>query len=239
MKKFHLRQGPYSLTGLLFSTIGFILVLLCLVGSQTASGRGLYFAKVTDADPQSSIFTAYYGWQGYCLEDNGIDCQNDRSVMLVPFDVAIVNQLNTTHPRLFKDKIEQDTSLNPGAGPNPPHDPKIYPAAVLCLLCSAALLVTCAMRVVVPNKYQDEHYTRGFLAWGSAVLALLLLVLSSVMYQGAIEQLTLAYPHLIASQGPGMTMIGCAFASFVLAGYFLSRGCMALDSSNAEGYNPI
>ncbi|KAI8056305.1 uncharacterized protein B0P05DRAFT_479135 [Gilbertella persicaria] len=218
--------------------IGFILVLLCLVGSQTPSGRGLYFAKVTDAESNAS-FTAYYGWQGYCIQEADITCYSDRSVMIVPFDVSIVSQLNTTYPRLFQDKIEQDTDLNPGAAPNPPHDPKIYPAAVLCLLCSATLLVFCILRVTVPHRYRDEHYTRGFLAWGSALLALLLLILSSTMYQNAIDQLNRAYPHLIASQGPGMTMIGCAFASFALAGYFLLRGCMSLESNHPEGYSPI
>lgn len=73
---------------------------------------------------------------------------------------------------------------------------------------------------------------------GSCILALLLLVLSSVMYQSAITQLNLAYPHLIATQGPGMIMIGCAFTAFTLAGYILLRGCMKIDSSN-DGYSPI
>lgn len=154
-------------------------------------------------------------------------------------DVAIVNQLNSTYPRLFKDKIEQDTSLNPGASENPPHDPKIYPAAVLCLLCSSALLVTCMMRFLVPHKYQDEHYSRGFLAWGASVFALLLLILSCVMYQNAVEQLNLAYPHLVASEGPGIIMIGCAFASFTLSAFVLSRGCMSIDPSEPAGYSPI
>lgn len=153
--------------------------------------------------------------------------------------MAIVTHLNDTYPRLFKDEIQQDESLNPGSASNPAHDPKIFPAAVLCLLCSAACLVFCFYRVMLPHKYQDEYYTRGFLAWGSAVLALLLTILSSVMYEDAVDQLNLTYPHLIASTGPGMAMIGCSFASFALAGYFLMRGWMSMESSDTDGYNPI
>lgn len=153
--------------------------------------------------------------------------------------MAIVTHLNGTYPRLFKDEIQQDESLNPGSAPNPAHDPKIFPAAVLCLLCSAACLVFCFYRVMLPHKYQDEYYTRGFLAWGSAILALLLTILSSVMYENAVDQLNLTYPHLIASTGPGMAMIGCSFASFALAGYFLMRGWMSMESSDTDGYNPI
>jgi hypothetical protein len=153
-------------------------------------------------------------------------------------DVAIVNHLNSTYPRLFTDEIEQNEDLNPGAKPNPPHDPKIFPAAVLCLLCSATLLVFCVMRIALPHRYQDEYYTRGFLAWGSAVLALLLVILSSVMYEEAIDQLNRTFPHLVASQGPGMAMIGCSFASFAISGYVLLRGAMTLDS-DTDGYSPI
>ena len=59
------------------------------------------------------------------------------------------------------------------------------------------------------------------------------------MYQDAVDQLNLAYPHLIATTGPGITMIGCSFASFALAGYFLMRGWMSIESSGTDGYNPI
>ncbi|KAF1801707.1 hypothetical protein V8B55DRAFT_1473341 [Mucor lusitanicus] len=241
MKKFHFKQGPFNVTGLSLTIIGFVLAMLCLVGCQRPSGRGLYFAKVTDAQKPAdgNPVSVYYGWQGYCIEDAKLDCYSDRSVMLVPFDTAIVNHLNGTYPRLFTDEIQQDADLNPGAAPNPSHDPKIFPAAVLCLLCSAACLVFCFYRVLTPHKYQDEHYTRGFLACGSAILALLLTILSNVMYQDAVEQLNMAYPHLTASTGPGMPMIGCSFAAFSLASYFLLRGCMSMESSSTDGYNPI
>lgn len=146
--------------------------------------------------------------------------------------------MNSTYPRLFTNETQQDQDLNPGARPDPPHDPKIYPAAVLCLLCSATLSVFCVMRIAVPLRYQDEYYTRGFLACGSAVLALLLILLSSVMYQNAIYQLNLSFPNLVATQGPCMTMIGCSFASFAIAGCLLLRGAMNLDS-DADGYSPI
>lgn len=97
------------------------------------------------------------------------------------------------------------------------------------------------MRVCTPHRYQDEYYTRGFLAAGSAVLSLLLLVLSSIMYQDAIEELNLEYPNLIATQGPAMTMVGASFAAFCLAAYVLLRGCMSMEpgGSDTEGYNPI
>lgn len=254
MKRPHLGQGPSSFLGLLLAIIGFVLTILCLVGCLRTSARGLYFLKITQASSASNPVSIYYGWQGYCIQDVTLNCQQDRSVMIVPFgknsmhhifincsilfiDVSIVDHLNSTYPQLFEDEITQDTDLNPGAAPNPPHDPKIYPAAVLCLLCSAALLLFCIMRVAVPHRYQDEYYTRGFLAMGACILALLLLILSSVMYQSAITQLNLAFPHLVATQGPGMPMIGCAFAAFTLAGFVLLRGCMNIESS--EGYSPI
>ncbi|KAL7323983.1 hypothetical protein PS15p_210564 [Mucor circinelloides] len=241
MKKFHFKQGPFNVTGLSLALIGFLLTILCLVGCQKPSGRGLYFAKVTDAQQPAdgNPVSVYYGWQGYCIEDVKLECYSDRSVMRVPFDTAIVNHLNNTYPRLFTDEIPQDADLNPGAAPNPSHDPKIFPAAVLCLLCSASCLAFCFYRVLSPHTYQDEHYTRGFLACGSAVLALLLTILSSVMYEDAVEQLNLTYPHLLATTGPGMPMIGCSFAAFCLASYFLLRGCMSMESSSADGYNPI
>jgi hypothetical protein len=87
MKKFHFKKVPFNNTGLFFSITGFILALLCLVGCQYSSGRGLYFAKVTDAQMPSTgnPVSVYYGWQGYCIEDQGLTCFSDRSIMLVPF----------------------------------------------------------------------------------------------------------------------------------------------------------
>ncbi|KAI7903579.1 uncharacterized protein BX663DRAFT_485708 [Cokeromyces recurvatus] len=241
MKKFRLKKAPFNYTGFFLSIIGFILTLLCLVGCKTSSSKGLYFVKVTNAEKpvNGTSVSIYYGWQAYCIEDHEVKCVSDRSVMIVPFDVSIVNQLNATYPSLFLDVIEQNDSLNPGASPNPPHDPKIFPAAVLCLICSAALLVLCVIRIILPGRYQDEYYSRGFLAWGASMFTLLLLILSSVMYQGAIKQLNLAYPHLIAIQGPGMAMIGFGFAAFTLAGFLLTRGCMSNEFSDTNGYNPL
>lgn len=87
MKKFHVRQGPFNFAGLFFSLIGFILVLLCLVGCQGPNSRGLYFAKVSNAIPAThgSAIAVYYGWQGYCVEQDELTCFSDRSVMVVPF----------------------------------------------------------------------------------------------------------------------------------------------------------
>jgi hypothetical protein len=96
------------------------------------------------------------------------------------------------------------------------------------------------MRVFSPRRYQDIYYTRGFLAAGCTVLALLLVILSSLMYQEAVDQLNKEYPHLIASEGPCMIMIGVAFASFMMASYCLLRGSMSMDNNvDTEGYNPI
>lgn len=155
--------------------------------------------------------------------------------------MAISDQLNATHPNLFTDAIPQDQDLNPEAAPNPAHDPRIYPAAVICLVCSSVLLLLCVLRVALPRQYPDQHYYRGFLAAGCTVLSLLLIILSSVMYQDAVDQLNKEYPHLIAVDGPCMTMIGVAFACFFLAAYSLLRGSMSMDSNNTstEGYNPI
>lgn len=88
-----MRQGPYNALGLFFALTGFILVLLCSVGCLYPSGRGLYFTKVTDAVAPSngSVVTAYYGWQGYCLQDQDLECFHDRSVMHVPFGKSISN----------------------------------------------------------------------------------------------------------------------------------------------------
>ncbi|KAG1056759.1 hypothetical protein G6F46_005156 [Rhizopus delemar] len=236
MKKFRLKQEPFDRTGLLFSLTGFLLILLCLIGCQTPGSKGLYFAKVTDASQSGMV--AYYGWRGYCIEDKGITCYKDDGVLVVPLDVSISDNLNITYPQLFKDEIAQDENLNPGAAANPPHDPKIYPAAVICLICSGTLLVLAIYRVYRPQQYQDEHYTRGFLAAASTVLALLLVALSSVMYQNATEQLNETYPHLVASQGPCMILLGVAFASFFLASIALLRGVMRIDS-DPEGYSAI
>jgi hypothetical protein len=137
------------------------------------------------------------------------------------------------------DAVAQDSSLNPDAAPTPSHDPKIYPASVLCLLASATLVGLCILRIIQPLRYGDKYYTRGFLAAASAILALLLTILSSVMYQNAITELNLAYPHLIATQGPAMTMIGVAFCSFFLAAVCLLRGAMSDSDNDTEGYAPL
>ncbi|KAI9247220.1 hypothetical protein BY458DRAFT_590886 [Sporodiniella umbellata] len=236
MKGFRFKKEPYDKTGLLFGLTGFLLTLLCLIGCQTSGAKELYFAKVAD---ESGNLTAYYGWVGYCVDEKGSTvCDRGSELLVVPLDVAISDQLNSTHPELFKEPVSQDNALNPGSAPNPPHNPRIYPAAVMCLLSSSLLLALGAYRVYKPQNYLDEHYTRGFLAAASTVFGLLLIALSSVMYQNAIEQLNLTYPHLTASQGPGMPMIGMAFACFFLASIALLRGVLRFDSE-PEGYNAI
>jgi hypothetical protein len=82
-----MRPGPYNVAGLFFALTGFLLVFLCLIGCVVPSGRGLYFAKVTDAQvpANGSRLSVYYGWQAYCLEETELNCYIDRDVMVVPF----------------------------------------------------------------------------------------------------------------------------------------------------------
>ncbi|CEG70138.1 hypothetical protein RMATCC62417_06087 [Rhizopus microsporus] len=238
MRKFRIKKEPFSRTGFFFTFLGFLLILLCLIGCQTPGSKSLYFVKVTDAPSyKGSPMSAYYGWRGYCIDDRQTNCYG-HDVLVVPLDVSISSSLNITYPRLFTDAISPDTDLNPGAAPNPAHDPKIFPAAVLCLLCSGVSLFLGLWKWYQPHKYADQHYTRGFLAASSAVLALLLVALSSVMYQNAVYELNVMYPNLVASEGPSMIMVGVAFGSFFIAAIGLLRGVLNADMS-AEGYNAI
>ncbi|KAF7727640.1 hypothetical protein EC973_007298 [Apophysomyces ossiformis] len=148
--------------------------------------------------------------------------------------------LNDTYPRLLKDPIEQDASLNPLATPTPLHNPKIFPAGVLCLLCGGAALLIGIARTAFYRYVQDEHYSRGFLAWGASALSLLLVAQCSIMYQNGVQELNTVYPHLEATEGPGLPMIGVAFAAFTLAGFTYMHGCFAKDDVAIEdGYNPL
>ncbi|KAG0166253.1 hypothetical protein DFQ30_007412 [Apophysomyces sp. BC1015] len=221
-----------------FSLVGFILVLLCLVGCRSASGQSLYFAKITDR-PAGNL-TILYGLQGYCVLDKTTNCVSDDGVMIVPFDVMVSNMLNATYPRLVEDAIEQDQNLNPLATPTPLHNPKLFPAIVMCLICGGAAFLIGVARTAFYRYVQDEHYSRGFLAWGSAVLSLLLVAECSVMYQNGVKELNVVYPHLEATEGPGRPITGVAFAAFAIAGYTYMHGCFAKDDVEIEdGYNPL
>ncbi|KAI9023673.1 hypothetical protein CLU79DRAFT_747689 [Phycomyces nitens] len=227
------RPSRLNYFGLLFSLVGFVLVILCLSGGHSKAGHRLYFLKITDNPPNQ--LSVVYGWRGYCIESKSVvDCKTDDSMMVVPFDVAVSDMLNATYPSLFENAIPQDSDLNPLAGPNPPHDPKIFPAAVLCLLCGGAGLTLGVLRTV-RHGFEDKHYSRGFLCCAAAVLALLLVAECSVMYANAATQLTREYPQLIATQGPGLPMMGVAFGSFVLAGFCFLQGCF----SKEDNYRPL
>ncbi|KAI8384272.1 uncharacterized protein BYT42DRAFT_478814, partial [Radiomyces spectabilis] len=169
---------------------------------------------------------ALYGWQGYCIQDQGnTQCRTDSNVMTIPFaDVWVTDQLNKTRPQLFEDAVQQDEDLNPLAKPNPPHDPKIYAGAILCLLCGGAAFVLAIVRTTFYQYFQDDYYARGLLASGATTLALLLLAQSSIMYQNAVQQLNVEYPHLEATEGPCMTVIGVAFTSYFIASCIFMHG---------------
>ncbi|KAI9319806.1 hypothetical protein BX666DRAFT_1916482 [Dichotomocladium elegans] len=239
---FRLRPSRRNYLGLLLVLTGFLLILLCLIGSRTSTDKGLHFARLTER-PAGSL-AIYAGWQGYCIERSvgDISCYSDSRIMTMPFDVTVVNMFNGTFPALFQDPAEQDSDLNPMALPNPPHDPKIYPASVLCLLTSGASVAAGIVFVLRYPRYQDKYFSRGFLAWGSAVLALLLLAQSTLMYQNGVKELNLVYPHLEAVVGPNLTLVGVAFACFAVAGYLLLHDVFKSsdeESALGEGYNPL
>lgn len=146
---------------------------------------------------------------------------------------------NETYPQLFTDEVELDQDLYPLAAPNPVHNPKVFAASVLCLLCSGAALVIGLLVIVMGYRFPDTHYSRGFFAWAAAVLALLLIAQSCVLYQNGAQMLNLTYPHLIASLGPGLPMIGVAFACFVLAGFAYLHGCFNKDEAIEGGYSAL
>lgn len=91
-KRFRLGSEVSNVLGLVLSVIGFVLTVLCLVGCLRNSAQGLYFLKVTDATPPASgqSVSVYYGWQGYCIEEVTLNCQQDRSIMIVPFGIINV-----------------------------------------------------------------------------------------------------------------------------------------------------
>ncbi|KAI7882673.1 hypothetical protein K492DRAFT_144851 [Lichtheimia hyalospora FSU 10163] len=240
--KIRIRPSKRNYIGLFFSLVGFLLILLCLVGSRTVSGKGLHFARLIERP--AGPLTIYIGWQGYCTEEstNDVKCYTDDGVMMMPFDVNIAEKFNETYPHLFADPVEQDPDLNPEAQPNPPHNPKIYAGSILCLLSGgAAAVVGIAWWIYYP-QFQDKNYSRGFLAWMAAVLSLLLVAQSAIMYQNGIEQLNLVYPHLEAIQGPNLALAGVAFACFIIAGYTYLHGLFKTDDEEAalgDGYNPL
>ncbi|KAI7868697.1 hypothetical protein BDF14DRAFT_1789893 [Spinellus fusiger] len=235
-RRFAMRLEPsfVNYVGLLFSLTGCVLIALCLSANHTNASKDIYFLKITDNPP--SQVTVLYGWGAYCEQTPQWQCVSDSSVMVVPFDVHVTARLNATYPSLFKDAVAQDSSLDPLAAPNPPHDPKISVAAILCLLCGGVGFALALTRAMFYRYYQDQYYSRGFLCWAAAVFALLLIAECTIMYGDAADELTVTYPHLVATQGPGLSMVGVAFASFVISGYSFMQGCF---SKEEEGYHSI
>lgn len=103
--KFELRLRPSraNYIGAVLSLIGFVLTLLCLVGSRHPSGKSLHFIKLTDNPPGS--LALYVGWQGYCVDDQGsTECHTDDGVMQAPFGTLqngnrgceLISRLTTT-----------------------------------------------------------------------------------------------------------------------------------------------
>lgn len=82
--KIRIRPSKRNYIGLFFSLVGFLLILLCLVGSRTGSSKGLHFARLTERP--AGPLTIYVGWQGYCVEQSSdVECRTDDGVMMMPF----------------------------------------------------------------------------------------------------------------------------------------------------------
>lgn len=140
---------------------------------------------------------------------------------------------------MFENPVELDQDLYPLAQPNPVHNPKVYAASMLCLLSGGAAFVVGLLVILLGYRFPDTHYSRGFFAWGASVLALLLIAQSCVLYQDGAEMLNLTYPYLIASLGPGLPLIGVAFACFTIAGFAYLHGCFNKDEAIEGGYSAL
>lgn len=91
MKKFRIKKEPFSRTGFFFTFLGFLLILLCLIGCQTPGSKSLYFVKVTDAPSyKGTPMSAYYGWRGYCIDDGQTNCYG-HDVLVVPLGIHLYN----------------------------------------------------------------------------------------------------------------------------------------------------
>ncbi|ORZ13999.1 hypothetical protein BCR42DRAFT_329922 [Absidia repens] len=213
--------------------VGFILILLCLVGGFTSSSQGLHFAKI-----QGSNVTATFGLLGYCTEQaSHITCQRDDAVKLMPFMETVPNILNDTYPNLFTDSETPDADVYPESVAQPNHDPRIMAACILCLICGGAAMAIGICKIVFYTRVQDESYTRGFCALGAAVVALLLVAETTVMYSNGIDFLNMMYPNLQATAGPGMILVGIAFMVFFLSSMAYLQGCFS--NNDDEGYEML
>jgi hypothetical protein len=95
-RKFRIRVRPtrWNHIGVFLSLVGFILILICLVGGFTSTGRGIYFAKVQNAN-----VTATFGLFGYCTDQaatSKVVCQQDEAVKQIPFGKTLNHPSNLT-----------------------------------------------------------------------------------------------------------------------------------------------
>ncbi|KAI8058952.1 uncharacterized protein B0P05DRAFT_575021 [Gilbertella persicaria] len=152
--------------------------------SSQENTESLYFLKLDDLSHQSLAIT--FGLFSYCVQENDkIQRSVNDAVMTVPFEFEVIHLLNSTYPQLFADQNTIDTDLNSGGEETVPHDPKMYAAFVLCLMSSGTCLALSIYKFLERNKvhgYQDIYFSRGFLTLSAALLALLLITLSSTMY---------------------------------------------------------
>ncbi|ORX51233.1 hypothetical protein DM01DRAFT_261874 [Hesseltinella vesiculosa] len=202
-----------------------------MVGGYSTASHGVYFAKI-----QSSNVTATFALFGYCVQEQNkpIHCVHDESVKLLPFAVTVANTLNDTYPYLFLNANTLDENVHPDSVAMPSHDPKIFAAIILTLLCSGCAFLIGIAKMIFYAHVEDESYTRGFFALGSAILALLLVAETTVMYQVGVDLLNLLYPNLVASAGPGIIMIGIAFAVLFLASLAYLQGCLFARNDGYE-----
>ncbi|KAI8327782.1 hypothetical protein BC941DRAFT_364360 [Chlamydoabsidia padenii] len=237
-RKFRIRVRPtrWNHIGVFLSLVGFILVLLCLVGGFTSSSKGIYFAKIQDAN-----VTATFALLGYCVEQgtpSQIICQRDDAVRPIPFAVTVPNLLNDTYPHLFTDTVTLDSAVYPSSVAQPNHDPRIMAAGIICLICGGAAVAIGFCKIFFYTRVQDESYIRGFCSLGAAVVALLLVAETYVMYHNGVDMLNLLYPHLKATVGPGMPMIGISFLVYFLSSLAYLQGCFSSNGGD-DGYEML
>ncbi|KAI8330770.1 hypothetical protein BC941DRAFT_404470 [Chlamydoabsidia padenii] len=204
--------------------------MLCLVGGFQKESQLVNFAKI-----QGENVTASFGLLGYCLQEQqtGWTCYRDDAVKMIPFLVTVPNLMNDTYPHLFMDPVTLPEGVYPLAVAQPNHDPRILAGCIICLICGGAAVSLGVGKIV--GYVQDASYLRGFMAMMAAVVALLLVAETTIMYHGGVELLNLLYPHLYATEGPGITMVGISLLLFGLSSAAYLQGCLSNDNSD-QGY---
>ncbi|SAL98961.1 hypothetical protein [Absidia glauca] len=222
--RIRLRPTRWTHFGLLLSLGGFILVLLCLAGGLQPVSQAIHFAKI-----QGENVTVTFGLLGYCLHGNaaGWTCHQDDAVKMIPFLVTVPTLLNDTHPSLFVDPVTLPEGVYPLAVAQPNHDPRIFAGCIICLICGGLAVALGAGKILW--YVQDTSYLRGFMAMMAAVVALLLIAETTIMYHGGVELLNLTYPHLLATEGPGITMMGTSLLLFGLSSAAYLQGCLSYE----------